>query len=177
VLFVGACAVRKGLHLALQAWLASTACKTGRFDIAGEFLPAYRDKLAAQLAHPSVAVLGHRRDVAALMRENDLLVLPSLEEGSALVTYEARASGCVLLVSDAAGATCRHLDDALVHPVGDVAALTAQIDRLDSDRGWLDQLRRASLARAPDLTWTAAGRRLLAVYRDTLASCPSHSGA
>ena len=40
----------------------------GRFLIAGDFLPAYREKLAPLLSHPTVEVLGHRTDVAELMR-------------------------------------------------------------------------------------------------------------
>ena len=39
-LFVGVCAVRKGLHFGLEAWLQSPASRTGRFLIAGEFLPS-----------------------------------------------------------------------------------------------------------------------------------------
>ena len=60
VLFVGVCAVRKGVHFALEAWLASDASETGKFLIAGEFLPEYEARLAAMLAHPSVQALGHR---------------------------------------------------------------------------------------------------------------------
>ena len=51
----------------------------------------------------------------------------SIEEGSALVTYEARACGCVLLVSEAAGAVCENGVDGLVHVPGDVDALTRQL--------------------------------------------------
>jgi glycosyltransferase involved in cell wall biosynthesis len=122
------------------------------------------------LAQPSVEVLGHRSDVAQLMRNSDVFVLPSIEEGSALVTSEARGSGCVLLVSDAAGAVCRHLEDALVHGVGDVSALAAHFDALDADRALLTRLRERSIAGAPGLTWGAAGLRLLDVYRETLAA-------
>jgi len=104
MLFVGGCAPRKGLHFALEAWLGSSASQHGRFRIAGGFVPQYAERLAGMLAHPSVDVLGHRTDVDELMRQSDLLVLPSIEEGSTLVTSEARGSGCVLLVSDAAGA-------------------------------------------------------------------------
>ena len=118
MLFVGVCAVRKGLHYALEAWLQSPACQDGTFLIAGEFLPAYAEKLAPLLANPSIRVLGHRTDVPELMRKSDILVLPSIEEGSALVTYDARGSGCVLLVSDAAGASCTHGENALVHSGG-----------------------------------------------------------
>ena len=59
-----------------------------------------------KVAHPSVEEVGHVADPGALMRGFDVLVLPSLEEGSALVTYEARACGCVLAVSDRSGAAC-----------------------------------------------------------------------
>src|SRR5208282_4666971 len=76
MLSVGVCAVRKGLHYALEAWLRSPASKDGTFLIAGEFLPAYQEKLGSMLAHPSVKVLGHRNDVPELMRKSDILVLP-----------------------------------------------------------------------------------------------------
>jgi glycosyltransferase involved in cell wall biosynthesis len=170
MLFVGVCAVRKGVHYALEAWLRSPTSKHGKFLIAGEFLPAYREKLAPMLSHSSVMVLGHRDDVPELMRKSDILVLPSIEEGSALVTSDARASGCVLLVSEAAGASCQHMENALVHHVGDVETLTQHITMLDENRTLLERLRAASLAAAPEITWTAAGAKLLEVYRETIAA-------
>ncbi len=72
MLFCGDAAVRKGLHFALEAWLASPAHKDGKFLIAGGILPGYALKLAAELAHPSVQVLGHRSDVPELMRQSDI---------------------------------------------------------------------------------------------------------
>lgn len=169
MLFVGVCAVRKGLHFALEAWLRSPASKDGTFLIVGEFLPAYREKLREMLAHPSVRVLGHRKDVPELMRQTDILVQPSIEEDSALVTAEARGSGCALLCSDAAGAVCTRMQNALVHRAGDVATLGRHISMLHEDRGLLERLRGASLEMAPNLTWTAAGVRLNEVYRETIA--------
>jgi glycosyltransferase involved in cell wall biosynthesis len=170
MLFVGVCAVRKGVHYALEAWLRSPACQNGTFLVAGEFLPDYQKKLAPMLSHPSVKVLGHRTDVPELMRESDILVLPSIEEGSALVTSEARASGCVLLVSEAAGAICRHMENALVHQVGDISALAQHITTLHEDRAHLERLRASSVASISEITWTAAGARLLDVYRETIAA-------
>lgn len=168
MLFVGGCAPRKGLHYALEAWMASTAWRDGRFLIAGEFVPGYAEKLSHLLSHPSVHVLGHQTDVATLMRKSDILVLPSIEEGSALVTSEARGSGCVLLVSDAAGAICTHLENALIHRVGDVAALTQHLNLLQEDRAMLCRLRAASLRTVQEITWTSASVRLLEVYRETI---------
>jgi glycosyltransferase involved in cell wall biosynthesis len=170
MLFVGGCAPRKGLHYALQAWLQSGAHRHGKLLIAGEFIPGYGEKLSSMLSHPSVKALGQRSDVPQLMRAADILILPTIEEGSALVTYEARGSGCVLLVSDAAGAICRHMENALVHRVGDVEALTKHIAMLDQDRELLSKLRTASLSTIGELTWTAAGVKLLDAYRETLAA-------
>jgi len=167
---VGVCAVRKGLHFALEAWLKSPASRDGTFLIAGGFIPAYEAKLKPMLAHPSVKVLGHRNDVPELMRQSDILVLSSIEEGSALATSEARGSGCVLLVSEATGAICQHGINALVHPVGDVETLTQQITLLHQDRMLLQKLRTASLNTVNEITWTAAGARLLQAYRETLTA-------
>jgi len=170
MLFVGVCAVRKGLHFALEAWLKSPASKDGTFLIAGEFLPAYQEKLAAMLAHPSVKVLGHRNDVPELMRKSDILVLPSIEEGFGLVIAEAIGSGCVPLASEACTEICSHMKTGLMHRVGDVEALTHHITLLHEDRALLERLRSACLRAAPEVTWTAAGRMLLEVYRETIAA-------
>jgi glycosyltransferase involved in cell wall biosynthesis len=168
ILFVGGCAPRKGVHYALEAWLQSPAHLNGSFLIAGEFLPTYAEKLGPMLSDRSVHVLGHRKDVPELMREADVLILPSIEEGSALVTSEARGSGCVLLVSDAAGAICKHMENSLVHSVGDVAALSQHITMLHEDRALLERLRVNSLRTIDEITWTAAGRILVEVYRETI---------
>jgi glycosyltransferase involved in cell wall biosynthesis len=173
VLFVGGCAPRKGLHYALDAWLQSPAHGEGEFLIAGEFVSGYAEKLGTQLSHPSVRVLGHRDDVPTLMRSSDILVLPTIEEGSALVTSEARGSGCVLLVSVAAGAICKHLENGLIHRVGDVAALSEHITMLHQNRSLLETMRAASLRTVNEITWTAAGRRLVDVYRETIDMFPS----
>jgi glycosyltransferase involved in cell wall biosynthesis len=170
MLFVGVCAVRKGVHYALEAWLRSPASKNGIFLIAGEFLPAYQEKLASMLAHPSVKVLGHRNDVPELMRRSDILVLPSIEEGFGLVITEAMGSGCVPLASDACTEICSHMKTGLMHRVGDVEALTQHITMLHQDHALLGRLRAAGLEAAPAITWTSAGQMLLEAYRKTIAA-------
>ncbi len=166
--FVGRGEPRKGLHFALRAWVDSGAADRGRFVIAGSIEPAYREVLTPLLTHPSVEQHGHVDDPAGLMRGCDVLLLPSLEEGSALVTYEARACGCVLVVSDRAGAHCTPGVDALVHSAGDVAGLTEHLRSLAGDRARLEEMRGASVARAPELTWSKAGELLAGVYAGTV---------
>ncbi|MCW1886362.1 glycosyltransferase family 4 protein [Luteolibacter flavescens] len=165
MIYAGVVEPRKGLHHALKAWLASGAHEKGTFMVCGEFVPGYRERLEPMLSHPSVKIMGHRKDLPELMRQADLFVLSSVEEGSALVTYEARGSGCVLLVSDASGAVCEHGHDGLIHPMRDVEALTSHIRLLDQERPLLEVLRAASISGLGQLTWDEAGRRLADVYR------------
>lgn len=168
MLFVGVCAVRKGVHFALEAWLQSPARENGTFLIAGGFLPEYKKKLDPMLSHPSVRVLGHRNDIPELMRDSDILVLPTIEEGSPLVSMEAMGSGCVPLVSDVCTGVCKHMENALIHRVGDVKELTEHITLLYENPLLLERLRSASLKTAPDVTWAAAGRKLLSVYQEVI---------
>jgi D-inositol-3-phosphate glycosyltransferase len=175
VLFVGVCAVRKGVHFALEAWLNSPASAHGKFLIAGEFLPDYADKLSHMLAHPSVEALGHRTDVAELMRRSDALVLPSIEEGFGLVCVEALASGCVPMISDACTDVCRHGENALVHRVADVEALTEQFSALHRDRQLLARLRAEALRTGREYTWTKVGARLVEVYEEVVADGSSRA--
>jgi glycosyltransferase involved in cell wall biosynthesis len=108
------------------------------------------------------------------VRKSDILVLPSIEEGFGLVITEAMGSGCVPLASEACTEVCDHMKTGLMHRVGDVDALTQHITMLHEDRALLEKLRAAGLAAAPGVTWTAAGRVLLNVYRGTIAA---HRGA
>ena len=174
VLFVGVCAVRKGLHHALEAWLRSSASRTGRFLIAGAFVPDYEKYLAPMLAHPSVRVLGHRDDVPTLLRDSDVFILPTIEEGSPLACLEALGSGCVPLVSDVCRGICRQGYNSLIHKVGDVSTLAEQITLLDHDRDYLARLRSGALESRPGITWDAAGRSLLGVYRQLISALPSY---
>ncbi len=149
MIFVGVCAVRKGVAFRPGGVAEVPGLKDGTFLIAGEFLPAYQEKLAPMLSHPSVKVLGHRNDVPELMRKSDILVLPSIEEGFGLVITEAMGSGCVPLASEACTEICKHMENGLVHRVGDVEALTQHITMLHEDRALLERLRAASLEAAP----------------------------
>ena len=163
-IFVGRCEPRKGLHHALRAWLDSGAAEHGRFVVCGAMEPDYERVLEPLLAHPSIELHGFVSDPAKLMRESDVFVFPSLEEGSALVTYEAQACGCVLVVSEATGARCRDGVDGLVHAPGDVAALTEHLRLLSRDADTLRRLRAASIEASAGLSWHEAGRELAGIY-------------
>jgi glycosyltransferase involved in cell wall biosynthesis len=170
MVFVGDNALRKGLHHALEAWSRSPISRRGRFLVVGELPAGYVEKIRPLLDQPSVEVLGHRRDVPALYRNSDIFVLPTLEEGSPLACLEALGSGCVPVVSDVCAGVCTHMENSLVHPVGQVDVLTEHLTMLSEDPDLLERLREGALRSAPGLTWTAAGARLLDVYREVVGS-------
>jgi len=163
-LFVGVDAVRKGLHLATEAWLGSPAAHDSTFFIAGELTQEYKERFAKDLAHPSIVQLGHRRDVPQLMQNADILLMPSIEEGFALVCAEAIGAGCLPLASNACTEMCRHMENALVHRVRDVVNLRQHITDLHDRPELLAKLRAGALQSRTDWTWTRAGRVLLHAY-------------
>jgi glycosyltransferase involved in cell wall biosynthesis len=177
MLFVGRCEPRKGLHYALEAWHRSGAPAHGRFVICGAYVPGYRDVLAGWLDGASVEERGYVTDVSGEMRKADVLVLASIEEGSALVTYEARASGCVLLVSEAAGAKLEDGRHGFVHRVGDVDQLASQLQALMADRALLQRLRSDSLADLDSLTWSAAAGTQCALYEQAIRTASRSKNA
>lgn len=168
-LFLGRLEPRKGVHVALEAWRRSGIGAGARLLLCGEMEPGYERALAPLLDQPGVELCGHVRDAARVLRTSDALVLPSVEEGSALVTYEARACGAVLLVSDHTGARATHGHDALVHRAGDYETLVSHFRAFTRDRELREKLRRNSLEGVEDLTWDAAADALLGAYAEGTA--------
>lgn len=97
----------------------------------------------------------------------DVLCLPSLCEGSAGVTYEARAAGLPVICTPNTGATVVDGVDGLVVPIRDSAALAAGLERLARDARWREHLARQAVLRSTEGSWQAYGARLVAAVTDT----------
>jgi glycosyltransferase involved in cell wall biosynthesis len=93
-------------------------------------------------------------DMPHVYRDHDVLVLPSLCEGSALVVLEAMASGIPALVTPNAGADAVSDGvDGMIVPIRDVEAIHAALQRLDRDRDLLRRLGRKARERALTHDW------------------------
>jgi glycosyltransferase involved in cell wall biosynthesis len=163
-IFLGAVDPRKGMHIALEAWKRAGADRDCQLSIYGGVVDGYEAVLSRFLPMSKVQFEGFTEDAAAVLRGADILLLPSFEEGSALVTYEAQGSGVVPLVSDATGALCEHGVSGLVHPAGDVQTLSEHIAQVRGDRRFLEKLRGGVLRNRASLTWEAAAERLEQCY-------------
>lgn len=100
-IFVGYACVRKGLHLLLETWKTMPAhC---HLTLVGHIEPLIARRFADVLNSDRVRSVGFTKNVRRHLREADVFVLPSLEEGDPLVTYEAANAGLALAVSDLGG--------------------------------------------------------------------------
>lgn len=118
-----------------------------------------------------VLLLGRRSDVADLLGAADLCVLPSRWEGSPFTGQEALRSGTPLVATRAGGMPELFGDAAAFVPVGDAAALADAVVEVLSDPARAAELAAAGPRQAagwPDEH--AAGRQLVAVYRELLGA-------
>lgn len=76
----------------------------------------------------------------------DIVVVPSICEGSAMVTYEARGCGIPIVATPNAGAFFSPDVDGLEIPVRNIDAISEILDRLAGDRDELLRLRQGTIA-------------------------------
>ena len=162
VLFVGSADRRKGIHyLAMAADRLRGRGRRYEFRVAGGVAPEVRDKPVCR----ALSFLGRvpRATIADEFATADVLVLPTLAEGSASVTYEALAAGVPVITTHAAGSVVRHNVDGLIVPERDPDALAAAIEHIVEDRGRRNDMAAAARAHATAYSWRHYGERLIAV--------------
>src|SRR6185436_9187314 len=99
----------------------------------------------------------------ALMQSCDLLVLPSIVEGRALVQQEAMACGLPLLVTANAGGEDLIEPDRTgwLVPIRSPEALASRIDWLADHRAALPAMREAARHKAAEISWSRYAKRVL----------------
>jgi len=118
-----------------------------------------------------ILLLGRRSDVADLLAAADACVLPSRWEGSPFTAQEALRAGTPLISTRAGGIPELVGTAAELVPVGDAAALADAVVRVLGDPARAAEL--AAAGREQAAGWpdeAAAGRRLVAVYRELLGA-------
>lgn len=156
VLFVGQVSLRKGVIYLLRAWdrLAWTGA---RLRLVGAAHADIEPLLAPYRGRADIEFAGHRGDPREDYRAAHVCVFPSIEEGSALVSYEALAAGRALIVTPHVGAPVDDGVEGYVVPLRDVDAITERLAALRHDPVLLAQLGAAGRERALGLPWTRYG--------------------
>ena len=161
VLFVGHISQRKGISYLLRAMeiLGGAA----ELTLVGQFTHQSAE-LARQLNRRRWMRSMPHRQVLREMQSHDVLVLPTLFEGRALVVLEALAQGLPVVTTANSGTEDVVVDgvSGLVVPTGSAVAIAEALTRLAEDRRLLEAMREGALRAAVACNWQSFRTRLLA---------------
>jgi alpha-maltose-1-phosphate synthase len=169
VLYVGSLGQRKGLSYALEA-VQSLGSQVSLTLIGRVSPPECRPLVAALRRHRWIESLPHHQ-VLEQMRQHDVLVLPSLFEGYALVISEALSQGLPVITTPNSGAsvTIRNGVEGFIVPIRDSLAIAECLQQLADNRTQLIEMRQACLRRAADLSWSVYEQGLRSVVGPLLS--------
>ena len=160
VLFVGFVGLRKGIPYLLEAF-ARLRHPAKRLRVVGPMHPDIKSVLP-RLPREQVEFLGAvpSHELPQLMSTSHLMVLPSIEEGLALVQGQALACGCPVLSSVNTGAEDLFTDgiEGFIVPIRDVDALTEKMQQLADEPALQKRMSEAALQRVQTFGgWTTYG--------------------
>lgn len=175
-LFAGGVSLRKGVPYLLHAFAeVKHPCK--HLTVVGSVSNELR-RLLGTLPTGNVTFTGSlpQSELAEKMRRSHVLVLPSVEEGLALVQGQAMACGCPVIATKATGAEDLFTDkvEGFIVPGRDVAALTARMQQMADDPQLRAAMSAAALSRVKYLggwdsygdQWEALLQRLTGASKD-----------
>lgn len=153
VLFAGAVSLRKGFPYLLQAF-SQVQHPAKRLRVAGAMRPDL-EAVLSRLPQQNVEFLGSvpQDRLIELMSTSTVMVLPSIEEGLALVQGQAMACGCPVIASTNTGSEDLFTDDVegFIIPIRDTEVLTHRMQQLADDPSLRERMSQAALARVKSL--------------------------
>lgn len=160
ILFGGSAELRKGIHyLAKAAEIVKGIHPDSDIRIAGETSIALRSR--PETKHLNFLGRIPRRLMEEEFSKADILVLPSLAEGSAGVTYEAMGCGVPVVTTASAGSQIRNGLDGLIVEERNVEALAEAITRIIGNRALRNTLSENARDHAKNFTWEKFSDRLV----------------
>ncbi len=162
VLYVGEIRLGKGVQYLLEAWDA-LKLKDAELWLVGEVKRDIK-KTTKQGNKETIKFLGFRKDIPELMDRASVFAFPSLDEGSALVTYEAMAAGLPVITTPNAGSLVRDSLDGYIIPIRDSAALAERIEFFYKYPEQAKAMGESGRERISKFTWERYGEELVKAY-------------
>lgn len=178
VLFVGAASIRKGVRYLLEGFEA-LAHPRKRLTFVGAVLPEIKPLIAEFGQRLPITCRGHVPQPALkeIMSRSHVLVMPSIEEGLALVQAQAMACGCPVIGTTNSGAEDLLRDgvEGFVAPIRDAGAIAERLQRLADDPSLRLRMSQACLTRVQSFGgWDQYGDQMAALFSE-LCSGEPHS--
>lgn len=165
-LFVGTLCLRKGVDTLLDAWRDSGV--DGKLVLLGHMDPEIATLVTGHLS-PRVIHLPYSDDVASIYRDADVFVMPSLEEGGPIVTYEAIGAGLPVIATPmGAGYALRDGENGILVPPEDEGAMVEAFRAMAQSNERRSQFAAVSRRIAPDYLWKNVARRRAQLLHDCL---------
>jgi starch synthase len=179
VLFAGMVSIRKGLRYLFEA-MAGLGRDDLELCIAGAIEPEMRPLMAKY--EGSYRYLGAvpRGELHKHYSQASVLVLPSIEEGLALVQAQAMACGVPVIATENTGAADLFTDgvEGFIVPIRDAGAIREKILALYENPAVRDQMGDAALARVTKIGgWDSYGERAAECYRAAIETRASGAHA
>jgi len=153
VLYVGRVSLPKGFPYLLQAF-DRLPVKNKHLTVIGGVQPEM-DRVLEKLPRENVTFLGTmpQAQLKDHMSRSHVMVMPSLDEGMALVQGQAMACGCPVIATTNTGAADLFTDgvEGFIVPIRDPDALTVRMQQLSEDPTFQRRMSEASLARVRNL--------------------------
>lgn len=176
VLFVGQVSFRKGVPYLLEAF-ERVRHPRKKLTIVGGILPEMTSFLQGK-SFTDVDFVGPLPNtrLKEVMSSSHVLVLPSLEEGLAMVQGEAMACGCPVIASKNTGAEdlFENGQQGFIVPIRDPGAITEHLEMLAQNPSLREQLSENCLRRVAEIGgWDTYGRGYVSVLESLPTRIPA----
>lgn len=159
-IFVGSIGVRKGVHLLLDYWVKSQL--NAKLKLVGTIEDSLKDLVNQYLADERIEHIPFTSDLLSIYKSADVFILPSLEEGSPLVTYMALGAGLPVIVSPMGGGNIVvDGENGFVIEPHNESKWVDNIRLLAEDAQLRQKLSKQSIQKALSYTWDVVGANRL----------------
>lgn len=168
-IFVGQLLVRKGLKYLLEAW-ARLNLPNAELLLVGNLMDEAKSTVMPYLSRPDIRHLGFVPDPVAAYNSATVFVFPSVDEGSAKVTYEAMACGLPVIVTPNAGSLAVDKEDGYIVPIRSSEVLMEKLLYFYENREAAREMGQTARRHIEAYTWDTYETDLITTYRRLLAA-------
>ena len=147
----------------MEAW-EKLNLKNAELLLVGHLMDEIKPMLTPYLGRPDVRHIGFVPDPAEAYNNSTVFVFPSLDEGSAKVTYEAMACGLPVIVTDNAGSLAKDGEDGFIIPIRSPEALMEKLLFFYENRNIAKDMGMMARQHIEPYTWEAYENSLIEHY-------------